>query len=348
MYTETRYLDITKDPVQKPLTKEVKLRRGEGDATKIRAIVQDHGETFDVSGYTVTFKMLNPDKQYVNVPAAIEDAKQGIVYCVVPHDATDVAGGVDIAYFELSQGQEIVTTNDIPIMVLLSNDLSPEQEHQYKTEIEKLIEQLNTKVVSSIVVEYAIGTNNTSVPSSGWKTALPVAGSGSWLWERRVTTYRDGTKTTEYSYAYQGKDNANYGVATTTTQGLMSAQDKKDLESLKTAWDSAYQTFKRRGAVPVGTDWNTLTESGMFRVNLESEAGQTNYPPSANSWGVLLVFNAGSIIGANATASSYTIQIYISLFDNNIFWRAGDASGSGILPSNRTWKKITGTAVPFE
>lgn len=321
MYTEERVLDITKSAVARSMVEPLYLRRGEGEATVLKATVLDGGEPMNVSGYSVTFKLLNPDKQYVDVPASVDNAANGEVSVVISHDMTEISGTTEIAYFEFSNGSRIATTNDIPIVILASNDLTAADVEAYQTEIDKLVEQLGQKVITSVTVEYAIGYNNTTVPANGWSTSLPVAGSGSWLWSRRTETYRDGTKLVKYDYAYQGKDNASYGVATPTTQGLMSGQDKKNLDDLKAAWDSAGNSNLVAGCVGDKTakmypsqDANDISKPGIYSV-LNSAGASLHFKniPTGGNYGVLLVlaYDDSRIAQACFLMSASVCNVYL-------------------------------------
>lgn len=333
LYEEKRVLDITKVPTSMSIAKTLYLRRGEGNATTLIAEVKDAGATLNLTGFTATFKMLNPNNQYVNVPASIDNAASGEVSVVIPHDMTEVSGGTEIAYFEFTNGTEIATTNDIPIVVLDSNDLTPDQQAKYQTQIDKMIAQLEQKIITSVRVEYKTHTTNASVPTGTWSTSLPVAGSGQWLWTRRTTTYRDGTTTVEYSYAYQGKDNANYGVATTTQQGLMSGEMVTTLNSLKSAWDSAGMN---RGTLPGSLDWKLIEQAGQYRIAKSSFENATNYPSECYTYGILI----SSI--AKVSTEIYKCLIFLTHENPSVIYIAS-------FPETRvaplSWLKISSSGI---
>lgn len=251
LYFEERTLDISKgdkselDGIVDPIT----LRRQEGgsDSIGIIGVIYDGDKIFDASGSSVTFKMLNPHGQYVDVPGTVENGSSGIVSVVVNSEMTAVAGPVQIAYFQLNKNGNIVTTNNIPLVVLADNDLTTERADGYRTEVEKLVEYLvqlkaNFKDVASISVAYQAGESPTAVPTGSWSTSMVTVGQGWYLWTRIIVNYSNGTSQTFYMKSYQGKDNANYGAATTSKDGLMAAADKKTLDDLKSAWDSANPT----------------------------------------------------------------------------------------------------------
>lgn len=65
--------------------------------------------------------------------------------------------------------------------------------------------------VKSTEVTYASSTNTTQ-PTSGWSATMPSVAAGSYLWTKTVVTFSDGTSTTTYTYALQGKT-GNTGAA---------------------------------------------------------------------------------------------------------------------------------------
>ena len=60
------------------------------------------------------------------------------------------------------------------------------------------------KGISSTVIEYASSTSNTTVPTSGWQSAVPSVAAGSYLWTRTTINYTSGDPSVGYSVAKQG------------------------------------------------------------------------------------------------------------------------------------------------
>lgn len=326
LYFEERTLDISKgdkselDGIVDPIT----LRRQEGgsDSIGIIGVIYDGDKIFDASGSSVTFKMLNPHGQYVDVPGTVENGTSGIVSVVVNSEMTAVAGPVQIAYFQLNKNGNIVTTNNIPLVVLADNDLTTERADGYRTEVEKLVEYLvqlkaNFKDVASISVAYQAGESPTAVPTGSWSTSMVTVGQGWYLWTRIIVNYSNGTSQTFYMKSYQGKDNANYGAATTSKDGLMSAADKKNLDDLKSAWDSA--GFISHGKVEPGSDLDKVTGPGPYY--LESSDGYINSPDNTK-YGTLLVFRPAinsistmvQVVVVNGSKSFYIRNTWGSTF----------------------------------
>ena len=70
------------------------------------------------------------------------------------------------------------------------------------------------KIVSKRI-EYAIGTDGQTRPTSGWSATQPGLQQGQWLWTRRIVEYSDGTLTEDYSVSYAGIDPDGFEDITT-------------------------------------------------------------------------------------------------------------------------------------
>lgn len=58
--------------------------------------------------------------------------------------------------------------------------------------------------IKSTSVSYA-SSSTTTIPTGGWSYNMPSVEAGNYLWTKTVVTYSDGTVTTTYTYAKQGK-----------------------------------------------------------------------------------------------------------------------------------------------
>ena len=59
--------------------------------------------------------------------------------------------------------------------------------------------------ITSTEVRYAGSASNTTAPTTGWNATPPAVAEGQYLWTRTKVTYSDGTTTTAYSVAKQGR-----------------------------------------------------------------------------------------------------------------------------------------------
>lgn len=61
--------------------------------------------------------------------------------------------------------------------------------------------------IISTFVDYAIGSNPTTAPTTGWNKNIPEASiTTPYVWTRTIVTYSDGKSITSYSVGYYGKD----------------------------------------------------------------------------------------------------------------------------------------------
>lgn len=142
-YTEYRTLDITKTPGRTGQVKSITLRRGENDATEIRATLKDNGASFVADGYAVKFKAILPNDDFAEITGSVVDASKGVVSATVTNELTAVDGPITVAYFELSKGSTILTTDAIPIWVEKDMDVADGEVGQYQNHIDKLVKQLD-------------------------------------------------------------------------------------------------------------------------------------------------------------------------------------------------------------
>ena len=63
--------------------------------------------------------------------------------------------------------------------------------------------------IKSKSVEYAVSTNGTTAPTSGWQASIPTVANGSFLWTKSTVTYSDNTSAVSYSVGYKGTNGTN-------------------------------------------------------------------------------------------------------------------------------------------
>ncbi|MDU0404902.1 hypothetical protein ML8HA_00688 [Lactococcus lactis] len=69
--------------------------------------------------------------------------------------------------------------------------------------------------IKTTVITYAISTNGTTAPVTGWTSSVPSLVKGQYLWTKTVWTYTDNSFETGYSVTYISKDgnNGHDGIA---------------------------------------------------------------------------------------------------------------------------------------
>lgn len=77
--------------------------------------------------------------------------------------------------------------------------------------------------ISSTSVTYAVSSNGTTAPTSGWQSTVPTVNNGQYLWTKTVVNYSDGKSTTAYSVGYKGTNGTDY---------VLTDADKKEIAGL--------------------------------------------------------------------------------------------------------------------
>ena len=58
--------------------------------------------------------------------------------------------------------------------------------------------------IKTTTITYAISTDGTTAPTTGWTSSVPAVPAGQFLWTRTIWSYTDGTNETGYSVAKAG------------------------------------------------------------------------------------------------------------------------------------------------
>lgn len=76
--------------------------------------------------------------------------------------------------------------------------------------------------IKTTVITYAISTNETTAPATGWTSSVPSLVKGQYLWTKTVWTYTDNSSETGYSVTYISKDgnNGHDGIAGKDGNGI--------------------------------------------------------------------------------------------------------------------------------
>ena len=139
MNTYSIELDLSKEPRD---AQTVFIRQGEAGSTTIHFTITDHGEPFDVSGYTVYFRMRYPHG------ATLQETVEGVSgsefdYTLTSRAANEV-GTAQIAYLELMQGSDagalVLTTGAFAIVSLPNAEGNPDAvSDAYVSRIEQML-----------------------------------------------------------------------------------------------------------------------------------------------------------------------------------------------------------------
>ena len=100
--------------------------------------------------------------------------------------------------------------------------------------------------ISSVDVEYASGTSNTTPPETGWSTNSPEWQEGRYIWQRTVTTMQDGTQNISDPTCIQGAAGENeatgIGVSQIIEQYYLSTSSTTQTGG---AWSTAQPAWEK-------------------------------------------------------------------------------------------------------
>ena len=165
--------------------------------------------------------------------------------------------------------------------------------------------------VSTVAVQYATGTSQTTAPTSGWQSEVPELKEGSYVWIRSVTTITaaDGTTTTDYGTPalYLALD----GLASDVRTAQSTADTAKDTaESAQTAandtrewfWHDSQGAHVCNGAKDGQSVSNSRFQTDITSTGLQVVDVQDAYAPVA-SFGVDSDGNASTQLGKSTEAN---------------------------------------------
>lgn len=152
LYTEERQLQLNKMPGRTGQVKAITLRRGENDATEIKAKIMlgDIGAFWtNLHYYTAKFKAVLPNGDFAELPCTV-DSGNSTVSTIVTNELTAIDGKITVAYFEFTGSSGIVATTDaIPIWIEQDADLSEGQRGEYQSNIDNLVKQLDEYIADA-------------------------------------------------------------------------------------------------------------------------------------------------------------------------------------------------------
>lgn len=184
--------------------------------------------------------------------------------------------------------------------------------------------------IASTKVEYAVGSNGTTAPTSGWQESVPSVANGSYLWTRVTVVYSDGNQTISYSTARMGlngtsitivEKSVTYAVTSSSTQPTTFPYDTMPSVALgQYLWSRTYVEY---------SDGNTTETFSVARVGADGE-GQ----PGADSF-VHLAYSTSADGSENFSTTYFDGALYIGICtDHN--------SADPTSYTSYTWARLKG------
>jgi hypothetical protein len=141
--------------------------------------------------------------------------------------------------------------------------------------------------IISVVTEYAVGSSDTTAPTSGWSTSTPARTPGTFIWSRAITTKGDGTQSTSSPVLVTGNTGAPgaTGAAGADGRGVQSTTVTYQAASSGTtvptgSWSSSIPTvaagqYLWTRTVLTYTDATTTTSYSIGRMGEQGVKGDT-------------------------------------------------------------------------
>lgn len=145
MHTEERTLDINKQANRMGQIKPIILRRGETGQTQIKINITSDNAPYSLTDYTAWMCAYLPDGKFMKRADNVTKSANSVTY-TVQSDLTSAVGDVRIFYVELKKGDEILTTDAMPLIVLDDISLSDEVAQEYKSTIDEMLEQVESMI----------------------------------------------------------------------------------------------------------------------------------------------------------------------------------------------------------
>lgn len=149
------------------------------------------------------------------------------------------------------------------------------------------VASIASDAVVSVEVLYARGTSSVTVPPSGWSTVAPEWVDGTYMWQKTVTTYGDGSTATSAATCLTGATGAKgeTGAAGADGTGVSSILEQYYQSSSSTtqaggSWSATVPTWKNgyyvwTRSVITYTDGSIVTTSPVCVTGAKGSTGST-------------------------------------------------------------------------
>lgn len=183
MFIEERTVDLNKYRSRAGQVKPIILRRGEKGQTQLKITVNDYDKTYSFSGMTAKFCAYTSAGEWVQTSATLSG---NVATYTVGSDLTSSAGEVKVAYIEFSNSTDVLTSDNIPIIVLDNIDLTKDQANKYTPLIDDLIAKMNkalsdadtaTKAANTAASSATTAANNANTARTNATNAATSANS---------------------------------------------------------------------------------------------------------------------------------------------------------------------------
>lgn len=270
MSHKTLDLDLAKTPILKPI---IYGRVGDEDMQTVTVNITSRDTPVDLTDFTITFEgITNGGQTKVFDVGGIKatDLKKGSFTYTFPNMAFAVEGNYEIAYFSIVKGKQRDTTGEFDIIVRNNADIDAEEAETIITEYNKLVQELHE------ITDQYISDSDAKFADLNKKIADL---------QTKITQYQttvQNTADTAVSTINTTKDNAVSTVNSTASSAVKTINDA--LEEFKAAdfynksqsdtrfasaqslTDLENKAFANKGNIASGTDLDSVTDTGFYRI----------------------------------------------------------------------------------
>ena len=173
--------------------------------------------------------------------------------------------------------------------------------------ISATVSSMTKNNLETVTVEYALGTDTETAPSSGWSTTAPPWQQGKYMWQRTKTKTADGTESISNPTCIAGATGASGVSISSITEyyAVSSSNSSAPADSaFKTTMQTMTSTNKYLWNYEVITYSNNNTQKTIKRViGVYGDKG-TNGTNGTNGIGISSIVNKYAVSSSNSTAPS--------------------------------------------
>ncbi|MDG4966252.1 BppU family phage baseplate upper protein [Lactococcus lactis] len=266
----------------------IATRVNDGGIHSIDVTALNYGDVFDLTDYKVIFEITTSVKTIAFDPvnAKVTDAKNGEFTYTIPKEITGVAGIAERAYFAFEKGDKRITSADISLTILQIIDITAEEAKSYISEYNKLVnelKELQDKAINEMTANLSETNKQITVVESNLKKLEDSIAE----YQKTVKDAADeaikkveGALEEINSKDFYTKDESDKKLATqkqaidshvnnksnphAVTASQVGAYTKTESDSKLT--DLSKKAFVNKGNLASGTDLNSVTDTGFYRI----------------------------------------------------------------------------------
>ncbi|KSU06498.1 Phage tail assembly [Lactococcus lactis subsp. lactis] len=272
MSHKTLNLDLAKTPILKSI---VYGRIGDEDMQTVTVNITSRDTPVDLTGFTITFEGITSGGQTKvfdvdGISKTDAGLKSGTFDYTFPNMAFAVAGNYEIAYFSIAKGDKRDTTGEFDIIVDGNADIDAPLAETIITEYNKLVKELH-EITDKYISDSDAKFSDLNQKISDLQT--------------KITEYQNTVKNTAdtaVSTINTTKDTAISTVNTVASSAVKTINDALEefkagdfytkaeadakFATIQSLTDLSNKAFVNKGNLANGTDLDSVTDTGYYRI----------------------------------------------------------------------------------